>query len=458
MTDPEPVKEVETIETMTDPEPVKEVETVETMTDPEPVKVDIVTAKATRRPFIDWVHDVAGVIADTLISEALKEMQDEPEATLWTKWNISKEQEPEPQEPTQDNEEDMKISCTPFLTVFTSFPTVDTIKANSAKEQADEPQEPTQDSEEEYIPCYDADIVECCKTWTDGGFVKALKVIKPEEYKLFSDIIGNTAYYKNITYDIPFPAEDNEYLYYYITIHSPKNKPTYVSLPIHKYKYRDVFETMCASWSLFKKSKEYDEHTHGDLFDDTANYDDAVIGGCLSIDNIMQLMVDTEPQEPQEPQEPTQDSEEEYIPCYDADIVECCKTWTDGGFVQAFRMMQSNPEKYDDRITHRYKCDLVQVTEPTIRKKKKTDEADAPMYKKTYKKIYRNGETVDISFGQLKEELEDVFNCMCDAWFDFKRSDDYNDNIHDDIFDDEVEYSDVMGECVNADNIKEFMN
>ena len=146
------------------------------------------------------------------------------------------------------------------------------------------------------------------------------------------------------------------------------------------------------------------------------------------------------------------DDELEEAPLYDADMVECCKTWKDGGFVQAFRIMQSNPDKYDNQINYRYKCDLVKVTE--AHKKKN----DTPLYTKTYKKVDKNGKEVNIHFSQIKDEGEYVFNALCDAWYDFKRSDDYDEDIHGDLFDDDTDYVDVMGECVNARNIDQFMN
>jgi hypothetical protein len=106
----------------------------------------------------------------------------------------------------------------------------------------------------------------------------------------------------------------------------------------------------------------------------------------------------------------------------DEDLVECCKTLNDGGFVRAF---------------HRFN--------------------DASKFQV----IHTNGQHVTAFNGmmmatmtipEVQRRMADVWGELCDAWFDFKRS------IHFDgtEFDDEADWEDVCDDIVNADTIKAF--
>lgn len=96
---------------------------------------------------------------------------------------------------------------------------------------------------------------------------------------------------------------------------------------------------------------------------------------------------------------------------YDAYLIECCRTIHDGGFVKAYRMLKRGDASY----------------------------AVNPKYDLT----------------DTKDHLELVFNALCDAWFDYTRSDDYDD-AHDGMFDDQADWLDVCGLLITNENKKEF--
>ena len=96
---------------------------------------------------------------------------------------------------------------------------------------------------------------------------------------------------------------------------------------------------------------------------------------------------------------------------YDRDLVECCRTMHDGGFLKAYRLLKRGDVSYA---------------------------------------VNPNDDLMN-----TKEHLELVFNDLCNAWFDYSRSDDYDDT-HADVFDDEADWLDVCGLLITNENKKDF--
>jgi hypothetical protein len=96
---------------------------------------------------------------------------------------------------------------------------------------------------------------------------------------------------------------------------------------------------------------------------------------------------------------------------YDQELIECCLTMHEGGFMKAYRMLKRGDASY--------------AVNP------KDDLMDT------------------------KDHLELVFNALCDAWFDYTRCDNYDDT-HDGMFNDEADWLDVCGLLITNENKKEF--
>jgi uncharacterized Zn-finger protein len=110
---------------------------------------------------------------------------------------------------------------------------------------------------------------------------------------------------------------------------------------------------------------------------------------------------------------------------YDEFLVECCLSIDDGGYAKAFHKLN--------------------------------DVANFSI-KKTSDGYTKRGQP--IAFYQVKDEIDDAladtFNAMCDAWYDYKQSDKYNE--YNDEFDDDMDYLDAIAKYVNEDNIDMFLS
>lgn len=114
---------------------------------------------------------------------------------------------------------------------------------------------------------------------------------------------------------------------------------------------------------------------------------------------------------------------------YDEYLVECCKTWRDGGFVKAYRHW--NKGKFSLHCNN----------------------------KRAYTISIEGTRKRPITLAGIRDELEDLWIEMCDAWFDFSRTNDFWDNQDDDYdFDDEIDWLDVSHTLVNTDTIDSFID
>jgi hypothetical protein len=124
--------------------------------------------------------------------------------------------------------------------------------------------------------------------------------------------------------------------------------------------------------------------------------------------------------------EPCVDANDDAIErCYDATLVECCKTLHEGGFVKAYRVINKGVVSIK-RSKNRY----------TIREEGK--------------------DTRQATLCEVREFLEDVYIALCDNWYDYTQSADYQEDECD--FDDEVDWLDISHMLVNADTIDIFLD
>lgn len=111
---------------------------------------------------------------------------------------------------------------------------------------------------------------------------------------------------------------------------------------------------------------------------------------------------------------------------YDAELVEFCKTLYEGGFVKAYRTINKGTLSIKRTNNGRY----------TIK-----EEGKRPQ---------------EASLGDVRDALEDVYIALCDAWYDYTQSDDFNEADCD--FDDTIDWLDISNKLVNADNIDVFLD
>ena len=108
----------------------------------------------------------------------------------------------------------------------------------------------------------------------------------------------------------------------------------------------------------------------------------------------------------------TDDTTTDDVTCdYNKYLVDCCLTMHDGGFVKAYKVLKRGDVSY--------------AVNP-----------NASLY-------------------DTKEQLENVFNALCDAWLDYTRSDEFDDT-HADMFDDDADWLDVCGYFVTPENYTQF--
>jgi hypothetical protein len=85
------------------------------------------------------------------------------------------------------------------------------------------------------------------------------------------------------------------------------------------------------------------------------------------------------------------------------------------------------------------------------------------MYAGGFVKAYRTLTRRDANYAinpndhiqDIKEHLELVYNEMCDAWYDYTRSDEFDDT-HADEFDDGADWLDVCHKVITNENLYEF--
>jgi hypothetical protein len=114
---------------------------------------------------------------------------------------------------------------------------------------------------------------------------------------------------------------------------------------------------------------------------------------------------------------------------YDEYLVECCKAWRDGGFVKGYRHW--NKGKYSFKCINKNDTRIYTVSVDGTRK-------------------------TPITLAGIRDELEDLWVDMCDAWYDYSRTNDFQDDECD--FDDETDWLDVSHTLINADTIESFMD
>jgi hypothetical protein len=114
---------------------------------------------------------------------------------------------------------------------------------------------------------------------------------------------------------------------------------------------------------------------------------------------------------------------------YDAYLVECCRSWSNDGFVKAYQHW--NNGKYSFKCINKNDTRTYTVSVDGTRKK-------------------------PITLAGIRDELEDLWIAMCDAWFDYSRSYDFQGDDCD--FDDETDWLDVSHTLINADTIDYFMD
>lgn len=122
---------------------------------------------------------------------------------------------------------------------------------------------------------------------------------------------------------------------------------------------------------------------------------------------------------------------------YDEVLVECCKTWLDGGFVKAYRKMQG---------------ELDMVLEKSGKTTKKVIEG-------TFVNsllMHRHGKKTKVTIGDVLTELEEVFVSLCDAWYDYCRSEDFNEcDAY--LFDDDARWCDISYKVFNDETMSHFL-
>lgn len=114
---------------------------------------------------------------------------------------------------------------------------------------------------------------------------------------------------------------------------------------------------------------------------------------------------------------------------YNMSLIECCKDWKQGGFVHAYRVVFS-------------------ADELTIRKSGKPN---VPYTMEKFGQLPK-----PCTLGQVKRELETVFDAMCDAWCDYTGAEDFE-PTDSELFDDMTEYEDVADDLVNENTIEAFL-
>lgn len=118
---------------------------------------------------------------------------------------------------------------------------------------------------------------------------------------------------------------------------------------------------------------------------------------------------------------------------YDKTLIECCRTFYDGGFVQAYRHLQKEKGMFI-----------------TCTNNKHSDGA----FTRSFKMSIDNEKLKQVSMSDVKDALEDVFLDMVNAYTDYTTSDDFDESID---FSDDLEWLDVCNRVVNHDNIEQFV-
>ena len=140
-----------------------------------------------------------------------------------------------------------------------------------------------------------------------------------------------------------------------------------------------------------------------------------------------------ETEETEETEETTDETDD--APTYNVELVQACKTWADGGFAKAYRIV---------------KPDF--VIEPHINEVVKEGHICKP-YIITPKK----GKDYPATLSKVRELVEDVWIEMCDAWTDYTSSQDYDEDTDADLFDDGTNWLDVCNEAVTEETVADML-
>lgn len=127
---------------------------------------------------------------------------------------------------------------------------------------------------------------------------------------------------------------------------------------------------------------------------------------------------------------------------YDAALVECCKTWREGGMAKAYKLINgffTIKSNMKDVKLGNDDNGMGRIAKPYI--VQKTDRKAHPA-----------------SLTDVKELMEDIYDLMCDEWFDYTRSDDYNEETDADLFDDQAEWLDICSEAITEETVKMMLS
>lgn len=151
--------------------------------------------------------------------------------------------------------------------------------------------------------------------------------------------------------------------------------------------------------------------------------------------------IETVTEEPTEETSTVDDDDETADVPYDAKLVDCCKTWRTGGMAKAYKLINAfftiKPNKKDKKLTE--------------------DDAGTGRVAKPYIVQPTDRKARPASLSEVKELMENIFDILCDEWFDYTRSDDYNEETDAELFDDQVEWMDFCHEAITEETVKLMM-
>lgn len=283
-------------------------------------------------------------------------------------------------------------------------------------------------------PKYDKELVQCCKTWRAGGFIKACRIVMRRS----NIILTRTG--------------KGMYL-----LHRGNEKPRPRTVSQLNALLETVWIELCDTWSDYvtsgvlsygwgnKKKYAFDV----EVFEDDAHNGDRSqwiyeMEALLTEENIDQLTdvsishveqaskPASEPAPEVEPEPVPAEAAEEVdpadnTPTYDVELVECCKVWRQGGFEKASRIVMKRDGYTLTRTGGKY-----QLRKGNDKPKTRT-------------------------VAEIREFMETVFIDLCDAWLDYTKSEDYHHGSPDaKAFDDSLEWWDVSAEMVTKENIEQL--
>jgi hypothetical protein len=117
-------------------------------------------------------------------------------------------------------------------------------------------------------------------------------------------------------------------------------------------------------------------------------------------------------------------------------LLECCRTINDSGFAKAYHQLNDNSKFH--------------ITKKETKKKIE----DVDFITKTYS-MYKDKKSAPTKLCYIREELEHIYDTLCETWADYKLSYDFEPEDLD-KFDNESDWIDVCQYLVNSDNIDMF--